>query len=159
VRYPNACEDARVVRSFYPDGDFKSFGVRADFPLESVPRNVVVAFGHAVSRALDAAEAARAEGMSVGVVLVERIKPYDACADTLLPYLAGAERVIFFEEGIASGGAAASLLAAAREKDRGVAEAVRTVAIRDSFAAPDKLCDLYEFAGVSAGDILCELIP
>lgn len=158
VRYPNAEEDGRVAKIFYPDGDFECFGVRADFAAGQAPKNVVIAFGCAVSRALDAADAARAKGLPCGVILVEALKPYDVCAEAVLPYLTGARRVIFFEEGIASGGAAASLLLALREKDANSAFETRVLAIRDHFVAPSEPCDLYRFAGVSAEDILSALV-
>lgn len=158
VRYPNAVQDERVERTFYPNGDFDSFGVRADFVPGQAPRNVVVAFGCAVSRALDATEAARARGLSCGVVLIEALKPYDTCAQALRPYLTGATRVIFFEEGIESGGAAASLLLHLREKDTSSTFDARVLAIRDHFVAPNEVCDLYRFAGVSAQDILAALV-
>lgn len=159
VRYPNAVPDARVPDIFYPDGDYESFGVRADFTATDAKKNVIVAFGHAISRALDAAEAARAGGTSCGVVLLEAIKPYGACAEATLPYLMGASRVIFFEEGIESGGAAVSLLSALCERDATVAARARVVAIRDTFASPKEPCDLYDFAGVGVGDILRAIIP
>lgn len=157
VRYPNATEDERVAKVFYPDGDFESFGVRADFAAGEERTNVIVAFGTAVSRAMDAALEARERGIECGLVLVEFYKPYHRCADMIRRYLCGAGRVIFYEEGIASGGAAANLLDTLRHQSFRPVDDARVIAIRDDFVAPIAPCDLYEYAHISTKHILAAM--
>ncbi len=156
VRYPNAGEDARVAEVFYPKGDFHNFGLRADFKAGEQKRNLIVTYGTTVSRTLDAKAEAEAAGGSVGILLLETLKPYGAVADTLLPYLAGDARVIFLEEGIEHGGASECLLAALRERGA-TPKDYRILAIHDHFAAPTAPCDLYRHCGIGKEDILAAM--
>ncbi len=156
VRYPNAGEDPRVPTVFYPSGDFDSFGLRASFSREEMPTRLVLAFGTAVSQALDAAEMAAEKGERIGVLLAENLKPADTVAAQLATYLGKDTRLVLLEEGIRHGGAAEELLAAlycimreAMPRD------IRILAINDHFAAPTvPTDDLYRYAGISASNIL-----
>ena len=104
LRYPNASEDAAVVQAFYPAGDYENFGVRTDF--DGRADAVFVTYGPLVTRTLAAEAILRAEGISVGTVLLEELAPYDGTAHALLSVLSDADTVLFAEEGIKNGGAA-----------------------------------------------------
>ncbi len=157
VRYPNATEDARVAPTFYPDGDFENFGARADFAAGEEKKNIIVAFGTAITRAMDAALEARERGIDCGLVLVEFYKPYHYCADMIRRYLRGAGRVIFYEEGIRAGGAAVNLLDTLRDQNFRPVDDARVIAIRDDFVAPVAPCDLYDYARISTKYILAAM--
>ena len=149
VRYADACEDARVAEVFpYEAG--RPLGVRTSFAADAVPARLIVTYGGEVARALEAADTVRAHGLSVGVVLLERLTPVADVAKELAPIVSRASHVIFAEEGIREGGAAVLLTERLYAMDafaRGAC--VETVAIED-FAAPSGLCDLFEHVGLSA---------
>ena len=146
LRYPNASEDAAVVQAFYPAGDYENFGVRTDF--DGRADAVFVTYGPLVTRTLAAEAILRAEGISVGTVLLEELAPYDGTAHALLSVLSDADAVLFAEEGIKNGGAA--MILKERLTDLGLPAARMAIsAIDDTFASPDTPCDLYASLGLS----------
>lgn len=146
LRYPNASEDAAVVQAFYPAGDYENFGVRTDF--DGRADAVFVTYGPLVTRTLAAEALLRAEGISVGTVLLEELAPYDGTAHALLSVLSDADAVLFAEEGIKNGGAA--MILKERLTDLGLPAARMAIsAIDDTFASPDTPCDLYASLGLS----------
>ncbi len=151
IRYPNAAEPAEVLAGFTPVSDDILCLISADFPLTDKPEYIFITYGTIVTRVAEAARMLRREGMSVGVLLIESLKPYGPLADKLLPMLSSARRAVFAEEGIKSGGAAELLREEliTRGFDPGATE-YRIAAVNDNFASPDKPCDLYDYVGLSA---------
>lgn len=159
VRYPNAAQDSRVDARFYPAQDYENFGLRADFTPDRAPGTVLITYGGILSAVLDAADTANAAGRPTGVLLLETLKPYADSADRIAPYLRGAGRVIFVEEGIENGGAGMLTEAALRRAMGADFPAdFRLLAIRDHFAAPTERTDLYRFCGIGQEDILAEIL-
>ena len=95
----------------------------------------------------------------VGTVLLEVLKPYPIVARSILPYIKGARRIVFCEEGIKSGGAAMLL----REEliklgfDMSSCEYI-IAAIDDNFASPDTPCELYDYVGLSPEKLADKMI-
>ena len=98
----------------------------------------------------ESADLLRADGMRVGVVVVETLKPYSAVAGKLLSLVSSAKRVVYAEEGIKNGGAAEitreELISLVFDTTR---TDYRIAAIDDNFASPNSLCDLYDYVGLS----------
>ena len=92
----------------------------------------------------------RAEGIDVGVIVVESLKPYTSVAKELLSLISSVKRVVYAEEGIRNGGAAEitrdSLISLGFDISN---TDYRIAAIDDNFASPEKLCDLYDYVGLS----------
>ncbi len=152
VRYPNSFESEDVVRAFYSTPSSTPFGARADFTPDSAPEYVFITYGSLVERVMKAAKLVRnVTGRTVGVVLLEVLKPYDYSARSVLPYISGARRILFAEEGIKNGGAAMLMREALDEHgfDFGACEYLIS-AIDDNFASPTEPCDLYDHVGLSA---------
>ena len=64
-------------------------------------KTLLVTYGRITANVLEAARLLTNDGMAVSVLKLNRIKPIDTkCVDMALPY----HRVLFFEEGVASGG-------------------------------------------------------
>lgn len=146
LRYPNADEDPAVARAFYPDGDYENFGVRADF--DGAVDAVFVSYGPIVSRVLAAESMLRREGIRVGTVLLEELKPYDRTAKALAPHLRDVPAVLFVEEGIFNGGAA--MIMKEHLSALGLpAQEYAVSALDETFAAPTVPGDLYELTGLS----------
>ena len=151
IRYPNAAEPSDVLLRFRSVRNSAECRISADYDRDSIPEYIFITYGSLVSRVVSAADMLRSEGMSVGVILVETIKPYGPVAREILPMLSGAKRVLYAEEGIKNGGAAEitreELILAGM--DIGVTD-YKIAAIDDNFASPDSICDLYDFVGLSA---------
>lgn len=150
LRYPNSGEDADVVSTFYPDGEYGAPFVRSDG--ERDPAAVIVTYGGLVSEALKAKKALREKGIAVSVVLLEKLKPYDETALELSRLIPPGVPVVFAEEGVFDGGAA-MILTERLGEIVSPPPRVRTLAIRDDFASPDAPCDLLARLGLDAASI------
>lgn len=143
IRYPNAAESARVRDTFYKNGDYESFGVRANFESGKKLEVLFITYGQIAERVLLTEDILSAEGVSCGTILLEDLAPYEKTAKRLRPYLSDVWRVIFVEEGVKNGGAGMILSSLLPEKK------ITVAAIEDGFAKPASPCDLYDFVGLS----------
>lgn len=159
VRYPSGSEDAAVIDRFYKNADFSHIGLRRDFDLEEKKDAVIVTHGRIVSEAMAAADELSGEGVSVGIVLLERLKPYNETAELIksnLPH--NVKYVLFLEEEIRSGGMGMNLC----DKLRGYFEregiAYDILATDDSFVSQsEKGRSVYDMAGVGRKEICKKL--
>lgn len=149
IRYPNSSESESVVNAFYKDG-VGELGVKATFKPDAGVKYVFITYGSLTPRVISAFEILKERGISVGVVLLEILKPYDDAARRVLPYIINSERVLFCEEGIRCGGAGMILSDELSLLGFDSASKYRIRAIEDNFASPTSMCDLYEYLGLSA---------
>lgn len=158
IRYPNAREPAEILSHFTPISEDIACRISADFNTENTPEHIFITYGTLVTNVAAAADILREEGMSVGILLVESLKPYGPVADKLLPIISGAKRVVFAEEGIKNGGAAEILREelVSRGIDLGKIE-YRIAAIEDNFASPTEPCELYSYVGLSADKLAAKM--
>ena len=158
IRYPNAEEDARLSRVLCSRvGDPPL--LRASFAAGSAPACVIVTYSGLAGRALDACKLLGARGVPCGIVLLGQLAPYAETAEALLPYLKGAGRILFAEEGVRAGGAGMMICDALSRRDPALAARVDIAAIEDGAASPSSPSDLYEFFGLSAGRLADRLSP
>ena len=149
IRYPNASESEAVNATFYSDGDYKNFGVRTSFSSFDVPEYLFITYGGIVSKVMEAGEILKNRGLRVGIILLERLKPYDVIANKISYYAALAKRVLFVEEGILNGGAGMLLGKALSNIGIDLFGRYEVLAIDDNFASPREQVELYEFLGMS----------
>lgn len=153
IRYPNGCENPDVVRTFYPEKISRPLGVVCNYQKNSAPAFIIVTHGRIVFEAMKAAERLHGEGISVGIILLEKIKPYGECAQKVAELLPkDPEGVIFLEEEIRSGGMGMNLsdhlLRVRRIRQHAI------LAVDDSFVQHrEKNQEIYDAAGVSAEHI------
>ena len=153
IRYENRADDPAITETFYPNGDYDAYGVRPSFGAPDEARDgVILTYGAITAEALRARAILAEQGMAVGVVLLERLKPYDSLATLLAPHLTGTPRILFLEEGIAAGGAG-MLLGDALQR-AGVSTPYRVLAIEDHFASPPHPVSLRAYCGISAEDVV-----
>lgn len=150
IRYSNSAEQSELLSAFKAVADDNICKLSADFTPSDAPEYVFITYGSILERVVRAAETLRAEGKTVGVVLVETLKPYDKIAEVLMQLISSAKRVVYVEEGIKNGGAAeitrSELISLGF--DLGNTD-YRIAAIEDNFASPDSPCDLYDYVGLS----------
>ena len=151
IRYPNASESLKVTSAFYGENSFGGEWFRADFLPSDVPSRIFITYGTVCERVLLAAELAEKECCEkIGVILIERLKPYESIAKEILPYIKAADSVVFVEEGIKNGGAGMLLASALSKITRnGYFSNYQIAAIDDNFASPENVCDLWEYVGLS----------
>ncbi len=149
VRYPNASESSRIVTEFYPDG-CSEIGVKINFSPDDIPEKLFVTYGSIAERVLLASDILKSSGERVGVILLELLKPYKVAAKLISPYLKGAKKVVFVEEGIRNGGAGMLIRDELFKEGFDFSSCCYEIAaIDDNFASPDGLCDIYDFVGLS----------
>ena len=152
IRYPNASENRPALdgmRAISEDHLCRSY---ADFA--EAPDYVFITYGHTISRVREAERILSDAGHSVGVILLETIKPYRPSAEIIYKLANGAKRILYVEEGIKNGGAA--------EITRGELISLgfdltktdyRILAIDDNFASPKEICDIYDYLGLTGEKI------
>ena len=149
IRYTNTAESSRIVSEFYPNGDYENFGTRANYSVSAVPENVIITYGRITDSALAAADILATSGRPCGVLLLERLAPYDRIAESVIPLISGARHVRFVEEGIKNGGAGMILGSVLTERGALTGVDYRILAIDGTFVSPTEPTDIYDFAGLS----------
>lgn len=154
IRYSNLPENENVEKCFLEVGS----GVSADFDTDNPPQYIFITYGSLIDKVIGASDILLEKGFSVGIIVVERLKPYTDAARVIKRLIQNAKRVIYAEEGIMSGGAAQITLA---ELGRlgGIGETEYLIsAIDDNFARPNTPTDLYDFVGLSANKLAEKMI-
>lgn len=152
IRYPNRCEDERVKQIFYAEGTPSTPGVRRSYT-DSQPVDVIVlCHGAMVSEALTAAETLAEQGIHLGILLCEYIKPYDRLAAEVAAALQPAVPLLFVEEEIRAGGFGMLLSDALRRLSERPLDgrATELLAVDDSFVIQTRPEPIRRTAGVDA---------
>ncbi len=148
IRYANKAEDERILAMLYPMGAPKKLGIAASFkPGEC--ENIFITYGNIASNVVRAAEILSERGIKTGVIAIEKLRPYKCAAELILPYLTGARKIVFVEEGIKNGGAGMLLREELLSFGYGFTADYEIVAIDDNFASPDAPCEIYDYLGMS----------
>ena len=150
IRYANGPQIDEIDKEFYSDGDYSKFGAVANFDEGDVPKIVFVTYGNIAANVIEAAKILKSEGISAGIVLVEKLKPYLESSSLVKKYIKGAQRVLFVEEGILNGGYSMITERLLRLDPKLSNIEFDIVAIDDNFAIPSKICDIYDYLGLSA---------
>ena len=153
IRYSNSPEPDGVALAFYPEGDYSSVGVKADFNGKT-PDCVFITYGNIVEKVIDAKEKLSGEGIECGIILVEKLRPYSICVKKIAEHVKGCKTVLFVEEGILNGGFSMIALDIIRRDYPNLSDINFDIsAINDNFAIPDKISDIYDYVGLSAEKI------
>ena len=116
----------------------------------------MITHGKIVSEVLAVKSELSKMGISLGIILLEVIKPYSECAEKvemLLPK--GVKRIVFVEEEIRNGGMGVCLADVMRRTGALDGKEYRIVATDDSFVdRVDIRQSIYEAAGVDRGVII-----
>ena len=154
IRYPNGGENARLRATFYPDGDPTDIGVRESDPACTTrPAAVIVTHGRITLEALTARERLEEEGIHVGILLCEYLKPYNRLADAVGARLPDGVPVLFLEEEIRAGGFGMMLSDALIRNGAMHHRAYAILATDDSFVSQSRAESIYRTAGVDADAI------
>jgi len=104
---------------------------------------------------IEAADSLKAEGINVGIILVEQLKPHRISAELIAGLLPGVKSLLFVEEGILNGGY--SMISASLIRDIAAKASIDIsrmqisfAAIDDSFAVPSVPMDIYEYLSLSS---------
>ncbi len=155
IRYPNGVEDERVVSEFYGDGIGEGLSAKRNFGDDDAPSAVIITHGRIVSEAHRAADMLKGEGISVGIILLELIKPYGECAERVARLLPSTPcKIIFLEEEIKNGGMGMILSDTLSEYEILKNKTVSIMAVDDTFVERHEGESIYESAKISAEHIV-----
>ena len=160
IRYANGCEKTEVLAKFYPDGTDHTISCRSDFTVADadLPDALIVTDGRIVSEALSAAQMWNAAcGKRAGIILIERIKPYDIAAAYIAARLPEKPmRILFLEEEIRAGGMGMMLsdLLSRKYPEVMANKSMTILAPEESFVVREGEESIYSTAGVSAKQVL-----
>ncbi len=158
IRYPNACEDRHVVEAFYSDGDYSLHVARADYSKNDSPTAVIVTHGHIVTEAIRAKQRMAEQGENVGVILLEKLKPYDKTAMSVAELLPkSVKKVLFLEEELRAGGMGMMLCDAMTRA--GLLDGIKTaiMAIDDDFVIRTSDEPILKTAGLDVESIIDQI--
>ncbi len=150
IRYPNAQENEAVLRQFVPLDENELCTLSVNFDIENPPANIIITYGRIIDNVIKAQTILEKNGISVGIILAEQLKPYKKMAEKISKLISRASLVLYVEEGIRHGGAAeitADELASAGHDFTKTEYLI--AAIDDDFVAPTEKCDLYDYVGLS----------
>lgn len=154
VRYPSGYENEAVVERFYANGGFEDISLKTDFE-GNEPECIIVTHGRIVSEAMSAADRLKSEGINAGIVLLEKLKPYNETAQRILNVISQKTRcVLFLEEEIRSGGMGMNLSDKLGKEleERNIKQEI--MAVDDSFVSHlDVGQHVYEAAGIDQNAI------
>lgn len=157
IRYSNGGEDPAILSAFYADNSPVKIGVRCSYTHEVCPDSIIITHGRLASEALRAVDLAQKEGLCLGVILCEYLKPYDRLAQELLPLLPRDVPILFAEEEIRAGGFGMMLSDALCRISDFKHRSYDILAVDDSFVHQTKSEPIYQTAGVDARSMLAHI--
>lgn len=134
IRYPNGSENPSVVKAFYSDGIYNKPSAVRNYTDRDTPSVVIVTHGRMVELAMQTAAQMSESGISVGIILLEVLKPYRETAQCIAKQLPASPcGLLFLEEEIYCGGMGMNL-SDRMMRDHGFSmEHIRVLAVEDSF--------------------------
>ncbi|MBE6601207.1 MAG: 1-deoxy-D-xylulose-5-phosphate synthase [Ruminococcaceae bacterium] len=158
IRYPNGYENPQVVAEFFNDGE-DEIRVRTSYdPKTQAPDVIIITHGRIVTEAMKARDSLQ-DRLSVGILLLEQLKPYDKIAEEVAKLLPSHScQVLFLEEEIKAGGMGMMLSCALAKAP--VMQNKKTVilATDDHFAVQERDEPIWKTAAVDADHIVAEIL-
>ncbi|MDY4898347.1 MAG: 1-deoxy-D-xylulose-5-phosphate synthase [Eubacteriales bacterium] len=158
VRYPADGEKAEVVKAFYQsDSSYCPVRMQADCGDEC--RVVIISHGRMVSVALQVADILRRSGVAAGVMLLERLTPWNEIAGEVLNKLPGGVRLIVtLEEEIRYSSMGISLCDALHCAGLPAGVKTHVIATSDPFVRPRKGETVYSANGLDCVSVTDEIL-
>ena len=156
IRYPSGYESESIANAFYGNKNTEAPSAVRDFDEKDEPSAVIITHGRIAEEALKAKELLKKEGISVGIILLEIIKPYSQCAENVARLMPkSAKHVIFLEEEIRSGGMGMNLSDTMKRRNMLDGILYEIIATDDSFVENREAHQgIYNAAGVDCDHIV-----
>ncbi len=155
VRYPKGRENGRIKAEFYSREYKKALGAVANFDKNDVLDALVITDGAVISEAFAASDKARERGKRVGIILLEKIKPFSECAENITALMPEKKtKLIFLEEEMIAGGMGMNISSELMRMGALAGGEFTLLGVRDSFVPRSVGKSVYEDARISAEDIL-----
>ncbi|MBQ9805605.1 MAG: 1-deoxy-D-xylulose-5-phosphate synthase [Clostridia bacterium] len=158
IRYPNGYEDPLVLSAFYGQDIPSDLRVRSDYTEQEVLDAVIITHGRIVTEAMNAKEILAKQGITVGILLLEQLKPYETVAKDVAARLPKkACKILFLEEEIKAGGMGMMLSDALSKHSIMNNKKTIILATDDQFAVQEKDEPIRKTVGIDADSIVTAL--
>lgn len=135
IRYNKGAENVEIVKEFYSNSNVESLGIRTNFPDPKNLDAIIITHGAIALEAIRAKDILRKKDINLGIVLIERIMPYNSLVDDITSILPTKPvPVITLEEEIKSGGFGMMLLDKLNQLDIMKNKKTSIIALEDTFA-------------------------
>lgn len=153
IRYPSGGESELIRSVFYTDGEYTADRIRT---LDTDKADgIVITHGKIAEEAIHAKALLSEKGFTLGIILCEKIKPYDELAEKIASVLPSTPiQIVTLEEEIRAGGFGMMLLDALSDFTVMKNKSTRILATNNSFCIPEKGQTCYETSGVDRGSII-----
>lgn len=157
IRYSKGEEKEELIKEFYSYG-IANLGIKTNFSNGEELDAIVITHGTIASEAIKAKSILEAEGIKLGIILAERIMPYNSLVDDVIRVLPKKSiSIITLEEEIKSGGFGMMLLDKLNKYDIMSNKKTAIIALEDTFA--DRYgSNIYESLGLDAKSIAKRII-
>ncbi len=157
IRYNKGEEHEEIVKEFYSMG-INKLGIKTNFTNPELLDAMIITHGAITVEAIKAKQILQEKGINLGIVLVERIMPYNDLVNDILSVLPKKSiAVVTLEEEIKAGGFGMMLLDKLSANQSMHNKKVSIIALEDTFA--DKYGkDIYESFGLDAESIANKII-
>jgi len=152
VRYPSGVCSEIIEKHFYPNGFVILQGVVSDYTSSDVPDALIITHGRIVSEALNVQKELRLQGIRIGILLLEMLKPYEETATRIISLLPNSTcPILFLEEEIRNGGMGMLMQDALKRRGALIDRQTEILAVDDHFVTDRKSGEhIYDSAHISA---------
>ena len=155
IRYNKGAEIESIVKEFKSYNN--KFGIKINFTISDDLDVIIITHGAIAEEAIKAKNILLNEGISVGIILVEKIMPYNSLVDDLLTILPKKSiKIITLEQEIKAGGFGMMLFDKLSQKDIMQNKKFDIIALEDTLG--DKYeDDIYKSFGLDANSIVSKI--
>lgn len=157
IRYNKGGENKAIKKEFYGDEKPKKLGIRTNYSESEEIDALVITYGRIAKEAIKAKTILKENGIVLGIILVEKIKPYDELANKIEAILPKkAIKIVTLEEEIKAGGFGMMLKDSLSEREIMKNKEVSIMALDNTFAESYS-SDIYRSFGLDAESIAKKL--
>lgn len=154
IRYNKGEERAEIKEEFYSGAMPSPLGIRASFEDKEKLDAMIITHGRIAAEAIKAKNKLKEQGIELGIILVEKIKPYSELADKIAEYLPEKPiKIITLEEEIRAGGFGMMLFDALRDNKQMKNKSTSIMALDNTFAESYS-SNIYGSFGIDAEAII-----
>lgn len=157
IRYPKGGENEEVLKAFNvsDDNNYNKPLMCGTDENGKLPANFIVTYGRITAEALLAKKKLEDKGTSIGIVLLQTLKPLEKQVDEIVTAMSDSEgKIVFLEEGVMQGGV--SMLLHEIMCQRGVLDnkKCKILALDGEIPEQAALCHIYQKCGISHENII-----
>ena len=150
IRYPCGCQSESIAEEF-PDS-YTYEAVKTNFASDEKIDVVIITYGAVCHDVITASRKLLSIGINCGIILIQKLKPYNDTAKFIADALpSDFRKTVFVEEGVRNGGA--SMILKDRLIDIGAIDGAHILAIDDDFVYGDKGKTYKQSAGIDSASI------